>query len=590
MFRFQNRLPRLPLPNLHATCRQYLAAVAPFLSEHQRQATQALVEDFENNAGRLLHELLEQIDSTTDKNWMYDFWRDLVLSIRYPLLINVNPCYVYRGKIEATKDTLAALGARLLTATGRFIDMVASEHLPPDVQKDVPRCMSQYKTMFSSDRIPHIRMDQFVTFALTRHIVVLHRNRFFRLNILDVHGQPLPQAELENALQWIIDVADSPTLKDSSIGSVGVMTSANRTDWAVWRSCLAAFDVLNQDSLSLVDSALFVLCLEESAPRDLAELSRMVLHGDGRNRWFDKPIQVILAADGSFGVNTEHTLVDGLTAVRFIDEIHTGLSHDLADDPSTGSTELFNSKNVEEIHWRLPPTIVSAIRTAETDVDTLIGENETRVLSYKRFGKNHIAGNGFSPDVILQLAFQMGCFRRFDRLYSAYESVNTRKYKFGRGSAIRTVTPESLELVTGFDNAASRSDQWALLDLAAHRHVQLIKDCSSGQGFDRHLFALRTLSELSGREHPLFRADATTEILDRVILSTSGLRSPSIGLVGFGPVDPEGYGLGYVIHENHIVVNATSKTRETTLLLECIEKSLNDFGELIEIRRAGSTF
>ena len=42
-----------------------------------------------------------------------------------------------------------------------------------------------------------------------------------------------------------------------------------------------------------------------------------MLHNfDGSNRWFDKPIQLIVANNGRAGVNAEHTPVDAMAAGR----------------------------------------------------------------------------------------------------------------------------------------------------------------------------------------------------------------------------------------------------------------------------------
>ena len=53
----------------------------------------------------------------------------------------------------------------------------------------------------------------------------------------------------------------------------------------------------------------------------LPQLSRMMLHGDARNRWFDKSFQVVVAANGQAGVVWEHSWGDGLAMLRFFEEV-----------------------------------------------------------------------------------------------------------------------------------------------------------------------------------------------------------------------------------------------------------------------------
>lgn len=64
-----------------------------------------------------------------------------------------------------------------------------------------------------------------------------------------------------------------------------------------------------------------------------------------------------------------------------------------------------------------------------------------------------------------------------------------------------------------------------------------------GQGFDRHLFALKAMSEKNGIKSNIFDDPEYTH-MGYDILSTSTLNSPAIFAGGFGPVVPEGFGLG----------------------------------------------
>ena len=71
-----------------------------------------------------------------------------------------------------------------------------------------------------------------------------------------------------------------------------------------------------------------MLCLDDDAPPTPAAVARTMLHGtyamngDGvqvgsvTNRWYDK-MQIIVCANGSAGVNFEHTSVDGHTVLRY---------------------------------------------------------------------------------------------------------------------------------------------------------------------------------------------------------------------------------------------------------------------------------
>ena len=68
-----------------------------------------------------------------------------------------------------------------------------------------------------------------------------------------------------------------------------------------------------------------------------------------------------------------------------------------------------------------------------------------------------------------------------------------------------------------------------------------------GQGFDRHLFAMKYYAEKAGKV-PAFYSDPGYLKLNHIILSTSTLSSPAVVIGGFGPVTPNGYGVGECVN------------------------------------------
>lgn len=65
-----------------------------------------------------------------------------------------------------------------------------------------------------------------------------------------------------------------------------------------------------------------------------------------------------------------------------------------------------------------------------------------------------------------------------------------------------------------------------------------------GQGFDRHLFALRLLAQKNQLKTPDLFTDPAYSHINHNILSTSSLTSDYVWLGGFGPVVKNGYGIG----------------------------------------------
>lgn len=57
----------------------------------------------------------------------------------------------------------------------------------------------------------------------------------------------------------------------------------------------------NARYLEKVESSDFLICLDDQKPVTRDESSRACWHGDGRNRFFDKPLQFIVYDNGKAG-------------------------------------------------------------------------------------------------------------------------------------------------------------------------------------------------------------------------------------------------------------------------------------------------
>jgi carnitine O-palmitoyltransferase 2 len=72
-----------------------------------------------------------------------------------------------------------------------------------------------------------------------------------------------------------------------------------------------------------------------------------------------------------------------------------------------------------------------------------------------------------------------------------------------------------------------------------------------GQGFDRHLFALKYHAVNRRRSSlPEFYTSPAYKLINHNTLSTSTLAYPAIQNGGFAPVVPDGFGIGYRILDN----------------------------------------
>jgi len=124
-----------------------------------------------------------------------------------------------------------------------------------------------------------------------------------------------------------------------------------------------------------------------------------------------------------------------------------------------------------------------------------------------------------------------------------------------------------------------------LIKKCSEKHGQLTKDAAMGQGFDRHLFAMKTIALSKGSSLPDIFNDEAYAKINYNILSTSTLSSPAVRVGAFGPVVQDGIGIAYQIWDTGLgCIAATNKgsadskafTESCTKAFTDIESALTD--------------
>jgi carnitine O-acetyltransferase len=75
---------------------------------------------------------------------------------------------------------------------------------------------------------------------------------------------------------------------DTPATPVGALTSDNRDNWTDARAALLAADPANAASLEAIESAMIIVCLDDTKPVTREEISMACWVGNGRNRFYDK--------------------------------------------------------------------------------------------------------------------------------------------------------------------------------------------------------------------------------------------------------------------------------------------------------------
>ena len=349
-------------------------------------------------------------------------------------------------------------------------------------------------------------------------------------------------------LEAISSDAEQTPITEAAKSAIGVLSTENRKIWSHLRDVLSRDEGSNNfDCLNIVDSSLFIICLDYTEPLSGADLCMNMLCGSSEiergvqigtctNRWYDK-LQIIVCKNGSAGINFEHTGVDGHTVLRFASDVYTDtilrfarsingqaptLWASTSPDPAKRDPRSFGNVRTSphKLEWDMIPELKTALRFAETRLADLIQQNEFQTLEFSAYGKNFITSMGFSPDAFVQMAFQAAYYGLYGRIECGYEPAMTKIYFHGRTEAIRSVTNESVDFVRSFwaENPANKKID--ALRKACQKHTAITKQCSQAQGQDRHLYALLCVWQRSVNN------DERVENSSSRGPSTNGLSSP----------------------------------------------------------------
>lgn len=433
--------------------------------------------------------------------------------------------------------------------------------------------MYQYSRLFGTARIPTENGCQIGQDPDSQHIVVMCHGQFYWFDVLDENSDLImTEKDLAINLQTIIDDAQQIPIQEAAKGAIGVLSTETRKVWAGLRDILTREEGSNNaDSLGLVDSALFMVCLDYAAPENPAQLAQNMLCGTSEiekgvqigtctNRWYDK-LQIIVCTNGSAGINFEHTGVDGHTVLRFASDIYTdtilrfartingqapSLWASTSPDPAKRDPESFGavSTTPHKLEWDMIPELSIAVRFAETRLADLIQQNEFQTLDFSAYGKNFITSMGFSPDAFVQMAFQAAYYGLYGRVECTYEPAMTKVFLHGRTEAIRSVTEESRNFVQEFWAEREPRRKVEALKKACMQHTKNTRECAKAQGCDRHLYALYSVWQRGLDEDG---AEAA---------SVSGDEYSSVGASS-----PRGIGSPQLQPEDHVDRTETSATK-----------------------------
>uniref|UniRef100_UPI00358F9DCE carnitine O-palmitoyltransferase 1, liver isoform-like n=1 Tax=Myxine glutinosa TaxID=7769 RepID=UPI00358F9DCE len=591
LYSFQPSLPRLPPPALHDTLTRYLESVNSLLEPELLEQTERLARDFEKGEGRRLQRYV-QLKAWWAPNYVSDWWEEYVyLRGRSPIMVNSN--YYAMDLLYHKPTTIqAARAANIIHFMMLYRQQLDREEIMPlMLLGTVPMCSSQWERMFNTCRLPGIETDTLQHMADSRHLVVLHCGRYYRLFVYH-GGCLLSPCALQNQLQTILDDKSLPQPGELHLAA---LTAGNRVQWAKARAEFFSEGV-NKRSLDAIEKGAFFLTLDDEEqgyrPEDpvtsLDAFSKSLLHGKCDDRWFDKSFTVVVYRNGSMGINAEHSWADAPImghCYEYILAMDTVLFGYTDDGNCHGSLPAGYLSPPQRLQWLIPQNCVLAMEQSLAEARALAADVDFHTFPFNEFGKGRVKKCKTSPDAFIQLALQLAQYRDKGSFCLTYEASMTRLFRDGRTETVRSCTRESCAFVKAMEDATtSREQRLALFRVASEHHQTLYRLAMTGAGIDRHLFCLYVVSRYLGVDSPFlsqvlsqpWRLSTSQTPQQQTQLLDLRTRSEYVaGGGGFGPVADDGYGVSYIIiGENLINFHISSK-------FSCKETNSHRFGERI---------
>ncbi|CAN7994732.1 unnamed protein product, partial [Ixodes pacificus] len=192
-------------------------------------------------------------------------------------------------------------------------------------------------------------------------------------------------------------------------------------------------DAQNAASLEAIKKAAVVVCLDgglaDTEPYEVA-WPRQVYRGGANaehaaNRWWDKPVQIVVGEDGGSALLLDHTDCDGTVMAGVTNHCYN----------------YAHSDDTVRLMYQFP-----------------------------HYGKKFVQSCNMSPDGYVQMAMQLAAYRNFGAQFMMLGAATTRKFLHGRVEQYLAITEESQSFCRVFDNPrSSRTEKEQSLRKAAAR-------------------------------------------------------------------------------------------------------------------------
>lgn len=607
-FEKEKQLEALPLPTLDSTADQIINSLLPLLSSEEVTQLQTKVDEFKSSSDiSILQGYLAKIRETS-ANYLHSAGISHTTGNVYGDLrggtLPRNPFFILEDdplkNIAPTQEFRASV---LTISSLRFLVALKQSKLKPDFRKwdSAPLTMYGYHSLFGSTVVPQGSGLDLKKTLDSKHIVIMSNGQFYSLEVLNENDQIwFTKHELKEIMKSIID-------DTSNRGpSIAVYTTESKTNWKLARQRL---ELTNKENMELIDSALFVVCLDSESPSTDLEKIQFIAHGTNRvdsagvqvgtciNRYYDK-LNLVVTKNAVAACIYPASVIDGTNALRFISDIYTdsvlrlariinggNKNYTLWPDINTDPCSAPEKPTFKPLKFKLSNDIINGLHLAESRLADLILQHEYICKKVPKFGKNYVKDKMKLPtDSFVQICIQITYYALYGKLTSTFEPISTRKFKDARTEPVCVQNAKTLDACQKFISQIPDDQKWDAFLAAVENHKTLVIGAANGRGFERHLSALRSSFIQRAKLYELYPELPKTQsvpplifdpILDLIYkpeLLVANCGNPALDFFGITPSLPTGFGIGYIIKDDSITFVASSQWRQTSRFLDTLER------------------
>ena len=546
-------LPKLPVPDLSDSLNRFLTAMKPLTTQSEFSQLVTATDSFSKKEGTYLQNKLKTFSEDTD-NWASRVWVDTRYLSNRESLIFTNGKTALRSKINwsNTREMLLAISQHVFKVV-RMLEVIREDRLPQEMLGNVPQSMSQYKRLVGGYRLPKPKIDTQTFSPDSKHIVVLHAGRIYKMPVYSPADgdRCLSVGEMYQLLSQVVSSVSEETQGNLP---VSLLTALDRDSWYSAREQLIEDSPVNADSLREIETSLFGLCIDESIIVDENETPKLLRFGDVRdnyrcfNRWYGLGMHILFTKNGFYSHITDHTVLDGIVPY-FIETLYDPIS-------KLDLTRFDSHLNVQLIEWRLSEKTRIHLDSTVTKMNHWYRDLDVFSFYFEDFGKSLIDKHRVYFHGFVQLAIQLAYYRLHNQLTASYQTVSLKSYREGRLEHPITVNEEIETFVESMTiRSLSDRERWKLMSRAIHTYRQLLSDTSRGHVFVKHIQALRYLAERENLSVDLFQ-DSNFKLFTQPKLAISCIFAP-VRFFGSMPL-PNGHFIGYTATPDYLYIPITT--------------------------------